>query len=89
VITLSKESRISARIDENIKNEADEIFSRMGLSTSSAISLFLHQVVREQGLPFRPHLAPNEATRKAMKRSRDGETDVYEDKDDMFEELGM
>lgn len=86
MIPLSKESRISARIDETIIEEAEEILSRMGLSTPSAISLFLHQVVREQGLPF---LAPNETTQEAMKRARKGEGDVFEDKDDLFEQPGM
>jgi len=86
---MTKKSRISARVEEDVKKEAEQIFERLGLSTSSAISLFLNQVVTEQGFPFRPRLDVNAKTRQAMQRAHSGEVETFEDEDEMFAELGM
>ena len=40
------------RIDADIKKDATELFSRLGLDMSSAVNLFLHQCVLRGGLPF-------------------------------------
>jgi len=45
---------INIRTDKNVRNEAKKVFSKMGLSTSAGINIFLHQVVAEKGLPFTP-----------------------------------
>jgi addiction module RelB/DinJ family antitoxin len=49
---------INIRTDKNIRDEAKKIFSKMGLSTSAGINMFLHQVVAEKGLPFSPTTDP-------------------------------
>jgi DNA-damage-inducible protein J len=49
---------INIRTTKNIRDEAKKIFSKMGLSTSAGINLFLHQVVTEKGLPFIPNSDP-------------------------------
>lgn len=49
-------SLIQVRIDENIKEEAEEIFNSLGLSMSEAVRLFLKRAVIEQGLPFSMNL---------------------------------
>lgn len=45
---------LNIRIDEKIKKQAKEKLSSMGLDMSSAIKIFLYQVVEENGLPFIP-----------------------------------
>lgn len=40
------------RIDSDIKRDASELFSRLGLDMSGAVNLFLHQCVLRGGLPF-------------------------------------
>lgn len=45
---------INIRIDENMKKKANKTFAGIGLDMSSAIKLFLHQSIREDGLPFHP-----------------------------------
>lgn len=45
---------INVRIDKDIKAKAGKMLSALGLDTSTAIRLFLHQVVAEKGLPFIP-----------------------------------
>ena len=45
---------LNIRIDENLKNKAGKTLDSIGLDMSSAVKLFLNQVVTEKGLPFRP-----------------------------------
>ena len=45
---------INIRTKKSVRDEARKIFSKMGLSTSAGINMFLNQVVAEQGLPFKP-----------------------------------
>ena len=40
------------RIDPDIKKDAAELFSTLGLDMSGAVNLFLHQCVLRGGLPF-------------------------------------
>ncbi|MFP4687301.1 MAG: type II toxin-antitoxin system RelB/DinJ family antitoxin [bacterium] len=86
---MSKKTRVSARVDEEVKHEVERIFDQMGLSTSSAVSMFLNQVVREQGFPFLPHLIPNNKTRAAMRRSREEEQKVFDNEEELFADLEL
>ncbi|MBQ7727709.1 MAG: type II toxin-antitoxin system RelB/DinJ family antitoxin [Clostridia bacterium] len=40
------------RIDAEIKKQANELFSSLGLDMSTAVNLFLYQCVLRGGLPF-------------------------------------
>lgn len=59
-----KEARVSARIDQETKNKAEEILSKHGLSISEFIRMNL-TTVANQGLPNYYGL-PNETTMKAI-----------------------
>jgi addiction module RelB/DinJ family antitoxin len=39
-------------MDDNIKEKADAVFGELGLTMSSAVNIFLRQVIRRGGLPF-------------------------------------
>lgn len=54
---------LNIRIEENIKNKANKTLSSLGLDMSSAVKMFLNQVITENGLPFTP--TKNMATIKA------------------------
>ena len=43
---------VTIRMDEQLKAQADELFADLGLSLSSAITMFVKQAVREQRIPF-------------------------------------
>ena len=43
---------ITIRMDEHLKEQADELFSDLGLSMSAAFTMFAKQAVREQRIPF-------------------------------------
>lgn len=48
----NKTSAINIQVDSNVKKDATLVLSELGLSMSSAINLFLKQVVKRNGIPF-------------------------------------
>ena len=55
------------RIDTEIKKQATELFSKLGLDISSAVNLFLYQCVLRGGLPFSVEIPKyNKETLEAM-----------------------
>ena len=58
------------RIDSDIKKQASDLFSNLGLDMSSAVNLFLHQCVLRGGIPFSIELPRyNQATLDAMEEA--------------------
>lgn len=56
----SKTSAINIQIDSTVKKEATIVLTELGLSMSSAINLFLKQVVKRNGIPFEvTNVSPN------------------------------
>lgn len=47
-----KTVNVTVRIDENLKQQADSLFSDLGLNITTAFNIFLRQAVREQQIPF-------------------------------------
>ena len=49
-----KSSNVAARVEPEIKEQAEAIMSRLGLSASAGINMFYRQIILWNGLPFRP-----------------------------------
>jgi addiction module RelB/DinJ family antitoxin len=49
---MAKTRFINARIDGALKDEAEKIFSQVGISSSQALTMFYRQVVLRHGMPF-------------------------------------
>ena len=49
---MAKTQTVHARVTEDIKNQAEKIFTSLGLTTSQAIMLFLAATVNRNGMPF-------------------------------------
>ena len=47
-----KESYVRARVDTRLKRDSELILHELGLTTTDAIRIFLHQVILHKGLPF-------------------------------------
>ena len=45
-------AQLNIRLDENTKNQAEALFSELGMNLSTAITIFIHQAIRERGIPF-------------------------------------
>lgn len=47
-----KKAIINLRVNEDLKSQADQVLKGMGLTMSSAITMFLTQVVRTNSIPL-------------------------------------
>ena len=45
-------AQVNFRIDDGIKADADALFARLGMTMSTAVSIFIHQALHNRGLPF-------------------------------------
>ncbi len=45
-------TNINIRVDSEIKSQAQEVFSSLGLDMTTAINIFLRQSIRQHGIPF-------------------------------------
>jgi DNA-damage-inducible protein J len=65
-----KSSNVAARVEPEIKEEAEAIIAQLGISASNGINMFYRQIILWRGLPFRPSvrvggpLSPDEMTRE-------------------------
>lgn len=48
---MAKTETLNIRVDAEIKEQAEKIFSALGIPTSTAISMFLKSTIRCQGFP--------------------------------------
>ncbi|MGH6907327.1 MAG: type II toxin-antitoxin system RelB/DinJ family antitoxin [Aestuariivirga sp.] len=62
---MGKTATITARIEPELKRNAETVLEKLGVNTTDAVTMFLSQVVLRRGLPFEVRL-PNAATRAAM-----------------------
>jgi DNA-damage-inducible protein J len=62
-------SMLHIRVDDDIKEQATQALTHMGLSMSDAVRLFLRRVVVDQAFPLELKV-PNTETRAAMAESR-------------------
>lgn len=69
---MAKTEMARARVEPELKREAEETFSALGLSATEAITLFYKQVALHRGLPFAVRV-PNAATVEAIRPARAGE----------------
>ncbi|MDO4415973.1 MAG: type II toxin-antitoxin system RelB/DinJ family antitoxin [Erysipelotrichaceae bacterium] len=72
-----KNVNVTLRVDEDLKKQAETLFSELGLNLTTAFNIFLRQSVREQQIPFRvTKNVPNAVTLAAMDAAERGE-DLY------------
>ena len=51
-----KSASVYARIDPDLKEQAEAILAALGIPTSNAIDMFFKQIVLKKGLPFEVRL---------------------------------
>jgi addiction module RelB/DinJ family antitoxin len=50
---------VFTRVEPDIKTEAENVLGKLGISMSSAVEMFLRQVVLQRGIPFDMKLPAN------------------------------
>jgi DNA-damage-inducible protein J len=59
---MANTSAVYARIDTDLKENAESILAQLGISPSSAIQMLYSQIVLTKGLPFDLHLPRKKPT---------------------------
>ena len=86
---------MSIRMDTELKKQADAMLSDMGLNMTTAMNMFLRQVVRQGRIPFEIATdIPNAETLAAMKEVDDmisGKIPAkkYTSTDELFKDLDL
>ena len=80
-----KTETLNARIEPALKNNAEQILKKSGLSNAEAIRLFYTQICLNKGLPFSVQL-PNEKTKAAMHDADTGNILIAKSIDELFED---
>lgn len=86
---MAKTAMIRARMEPSLKENVENIFNKIGLSTTEAITLFYQQVVLNRGIPFELKI-PNEETFETIRKSDSGE-ELHRVKnvEELFKELEL
>ena len=87
-------ANVNIRIDQEIKKKAEAIFKGLGLTPTSAITMFYIQTIRNNGIPFVLKLeTPNKETLEAIQEVEEMEKDhskrnrIFKDVDELMEDL--
>ena len=86
-------ANVNIRIDQDIKKKAETIFKGLGLTPTTAITMFYIQTIRNNGIPFVLKLeTPNEETLEAIKEVEEMEKDpsktrIFSSVDELMEDL--
>ena len=68
---------LQVRVDDNLKTAADDLFTSLGLDTSTAVRMFLVASMEAGGIPFAvkrvADVDRDDAIREAMDRRKSGE----------------
>jgi DNA-damage-inducible protein J len=84
---MAKTAMITARVEPELKANAEKILKRLGISTTDAISLFLSQIRLQRGLPFEVKI-PNKATLETFRKTDEGkELNEYKSVDDFVKKM--
>jgi addiction module RelB/DinJ family antitoxin len=58
---MAKTTNVFARVEPDLKTQAESVLGELGIPMSNAISLYLRQIVLQRGIPFEvklPRLKP-------------------------------
>lgn len=86
---MNKTSTVRARIKPDLKDKVEQVFHKLGLTSTQAITLFYKQVELRNGLPF-DIVIPNKTTLRTFEETDAGKNLVVcKDTNEMFRKLGI
>ena len=56
---MAKSANLYARIEPELKEQAEAILASLGIPASNAITMFYRQIILQRGLPFEVKLPPS------------------------------
>lgn len=72
-MAVRADTSMTIRMNRDVKQEAQQVFSNLGVDMTTAINIFLRQAIYYNGFPFDVRLeVPNGETRKAIENAEKG-----------------
>lgn len=65
-------ANVNVCVDSEIKNAAELIFKKLGITMASAINMFLRQTINDNGLPFQPILTEKDLNQETLEAIEEG-----------------
>ena len=88
---MNNTTNLNIRIDKTVKESSEKVFEELGLNMTTAINIFLRQVIRVNGIPFEiKGNIPKQETSEAMEESiaiANGKEKGYTNIDDLKKAL--
>lgn len=67
---MNNSTNLNIRIDKSVKDNSEKVLEDLGLNMTTAINMFLRQVIRVNGIPFEiKGNTPNKETIEAIEES--------------------
>ena len=80
---------LSIRTEKKVKDQVGKILDKLGLNHSTAINIYYHQIIANQGIPFDIKI-PNKTTAQAIDDSRKKKNmKKFKTTDDLFDDLDI
>ena len=90
---MNNSTNLNIRIDKNVKESSEKVFEDLGLNMTTAINIFLRQVIRVNGIPFEiKGNTPNQETIEAIEegiRLANDNSKGYSNIEDLKNALGV
>jgi DNA-damage-inducible protein J len=65
-------AQLNIRVDDPVKEQAEILFKRMGLTMSAAVTIFLRQVILHKAIPFKISAQGDSTLQSGTHRPRQG-----------------
>ena len=82
-----KNAIVRSRIEKRVKDQAERILRKLGISQSDAVSMLYHQVILQKGVPFGLKI-PNKTTLAALEEDLSNSKE-YKDLDEYWKSLDL
>ncbi len=85
---MAETTNLSIRMDKDLKEQAEQLFSELGMNMTTAFNIFVRQAVRQRKIPFEISLnVPNAETIAALEEANKISRDPNAKRYSSFEEL--
>jgi DNA-damage-inducible protein J len=85
---MPKDIQINIHLESRLRDEAEKVLGKLGVSLGEAVKIFLSQVVLQKGFPFEVKI-PNQETINAFKQTKRDKDKLktYDSPKELFEEM--
>ena len=79
----------SVSVDDILYKEAENVFTKFGLSFGDAVNIFLAKVAMEKSIPFDLSLPSDDLQERYNNLNKNENTQIYTTANELFEDLGI